>query len=276
MRGWTAEPRLDLQGQPVFPAHAGMDRNPSPSAFQSPRFPRACGDGPGARLSLHRPAKVFPAHAGMDRRSDPFHGSVQAVFPAHAGMDRFRPRKMRGLQLFSPRMRGWTGFMRDRRKRRVGFPRACGDGPVILPPQLPQQHGFSPRMRGWTGLPYLDVGLVAFSPRMRGWTALPPRGRSRPARFPRACGDGPVVTLHKDHDYVSFPRACGDGPLLMHLLRRKRHVFPAHAGMDRSCRQKMTWGLLVFPAHAGMDRLLARPHRACAVFSPRMRGWTAA
>ncbi len=90
------------------------------------------------------------------------------------------------------------------------------------------------------------------------------------------------------------PRARGDGPSWLVFGSGVEHVFPAHAGMDRSpsaagptgsrvprARGDGPYDLTgfrdahgVFPAHAGMDRLGQSENRIMNSCSPRTRGWT--
>ena len=66
-RGWTQLSRIAPNRRIVFPAHAGMDRSPTPTRLRRRSVPRARGDGPVEANEGGKGAKVFPAHAGMDR-----------------------------------------------------------------------------------------------------------------------------------------------------------------------------------------------------------------
>ena len=116
---------------------------------------------------------------------------VGVVFPAHAGMDRASGSWGTVDTLFSPRMRGWTVRPGHRSSGLVRFPRACGDGPlmvywsVIAASVFPAHAGMD---HSWASNPLFDL---AFSPRMRGWTADGITDNHIGTRFPRACGDGP-------------------------------------------------------------------------------------
>ena len=99
----------------------------------------------------------------------------------------------------SPPTRGWTLMRRLPREHPVGFPRPRGDGPC-------------------------DAGSAPRRP-----------------RFPRPRGDGPAASKNPDGRGQGFPRPRGDGPLWPIRSPRDgrsadRSGFPAHAGMDPSCR----------------------------------------
>ena len=230
MRGWT-----------VFLQPGGISYR---------RFPRACGDGPGASTSALRTGTFSPrmrGWTGLPRARGEVHARfpracgdgpkllallelVERVFPAHAGMDRTCGRSKRGV---------------------FRFPRACGDGPFIEV-ELVNDTAFSPRMRGWTVRRFRRPCATTFSPRMRGWTEAAADERGGDDVFPAHAGMDRrdlVVT----QEAISFPRACGDGP-----LGRRPQSFSFH----------------VFPAHAGMDRRTSLPAPVPQQFSPRMRGWT--
>ena len=208
MRGWTEDDLVAYLRDRVFPAHAGMDHSSASAKAFIKRFPRACGDGPfGPRY--REPFDRFPRACGDG--PNPLPQDTQA----------FR---------FSPRMRGWTGqhvkkvlayvvfpahagMDRTPGTTVIGcssFPRACGDGPPIVPP---------------------PTDPTPFSPRMRGWTSRRRRAPGLSGCFPRACGDGPMTETPAIALAKFSPRMRGWTGGLMSALKKFR-VFPAHAGMD--------------------------------------------
>ena len=112
----------------------------------------------------------------------------------------------------SPRLRGWTchdaeqhldhsGFPAPAgmdpagtraRNRRVWFPRACGDGPVVGN-GIDQLTTVSPRLRGWTPVSASRMSSSVGFPAPAGMDLSPSPPRRRKPRFPRACGDGPTA-----------------------------------------------------------------------------------
>ena len=133
-------------------------------------FPRTCGDGP---VTLTSPAAdvAFPPHVRgwtLERTN----GDMRAaVSPARAGMDQ-------SSDLFDGPAEG--------------FPRTCGDGPLVdwLLLWAPR---FPPHVRGWTRGPGLLPEDQHVSPARAG---MDPAGMvlsASPARFPRTCGDGPLT-----------------------------------------------------------------------------------
>ena len=254
LRGWTAGDSHQEHPCPGFPAPAGMDPAIPPAASGPGRLPRACGDGPRSWGRCRMPSAASPRLRGWTRRPDrPARPALG--FPAPAGMDPAR---------------------RPRRRRTLGLPRACGDGPAAPAARhsLPRA---SPRLRGWT----LHLAVARRAP--EGFPA--PAGMDPPAprvprqalRLPRACGDGPLGTTGMSTDPAASPRL--RGPRLRGWTR----------GGTANCRR-----CTGFPAPAGMDRPRGPPRhrppglpRACGdgpsaaacggrntLASPRLRGWT--
>ena len=142
--------------------------------------------------------------------------SVSALFPAHAGMDlssrRRRPSRSRPV----PRTRGdGPAIVVSLLTAVVTVPRTRGDGPALPTAACSRRLPCSPHTRGWTGL------------------AAP--ARSTVCSVPRTRGDGPAVSLlgiYQWQDCSPHTRGwtgLGCPPAL------GTDLFPAHAGMDRSC-----------------------------------------
>ena len=159
------------------------------------------------------------------------------------------------------------------------LPRACGDGPSVLPLWRPARGGF-PRMRGWTLPPAErrpgDHGFPAHA-------GMDPSGtprRRRRGRLPHACGDGPSTSsfnrtpmmasprmrgwtcrcLLVPHRGCSrLPRACGDGPEAATTGTPAATASPRMRGWTPA-RSSDPGGPSGFPAHAGMD---PRPRAIC-------------
>ena len=152
-----------------------MDRCSAATTPGASRFPRACGDGPfpdhnheelwafsprmrGWTDQSSRAARrlcVFPAHAGMDRN---IHTptDTESCFPRACGDGPEVKAVVNLMDVFSPRMRGWTALLRlemtlasvfpahagmDRIPHapaivNSSFPRACGDGPMYTARRL--------------------------------------------------------------------------------------------------------------------------------------------
>ena len=176
------------------------------------------------------------------------------------------------VQVFSPRVRGWTGRRRGAHRRPGSFPRACGDGPSKVK-ALAEKNRFSPRVRGWTVNRKLIEFKDAFSPRVRGWTADGPKPSLCPKVFPARAGMDRKTYLLNGM-FKSFPRACGDGPKDFEAAEaaisfsprvrgwttggcmvKVRNTFsPRVRGWTDSCPVAMVRAS-VFPARAGMDRV---------------------
>ena len=188
MRGWSPIDPPEIRIYSVFPAHAGMvpptDRTPSIGR----RVPRACGGGPQSTRRAICVDECSPRMRGWSANAQD-RGMRNFVFPAHAGVvlwsthDHARrarvpracgggpvPRRRSSTRVeCSPRMRGWShgsialsppphvfpahaGMVRlphSMRTTRPRVPRACGDGPPVMPGRhCPGM--CSPRMRGWS------------------------------------------------------------------------------------------------------------------------------
>ena len=144
-RGWTPCAPLSRSVFRVSPAHAGMDPYTAPTEPTLSSFPRARGDGPPCS-PIHRERNKFPPRTrGWTLALKPGKRML-IVSPAHAGMDLILA--MLG-NLY------------------VRFPRARGDGPIIIPfPFLPPS--FPPRTRGWTLSSQLLCVFRAVSPAHAG------------------------------------------------------------------------------------------------------------
>ena len=211
-----------------FPAHAGMDPEHrdvlelerwfprprgdgplNPASGDACRFPRPRGDGPCAAIRSLQNSRVSPPTRGWTHR-------------------------LRGHRptMVSPPTRGWT-LLPYAAGCPEGFPRPRGDGP--------DKAGF-PRPRGD---PQRFTLAVAGFPAHAGMDPLQPSCRfpahagmdpDRPCgRFPRPRGDGPWRHRRRGVS-VGFPRPRGDGPRSPIVHGGVSSGFPAHAGMDPSCR----------------------------------------
>ena len=195
------------------------------------------------------------------------------------------------MSTFSPQARGWTRAARadevpgsvfpagagmdlsviDAWECASGFPRRRGDGPQICEDALPRMM-FSPQARGWT-----DSGPVA-EPVDRVFPAgagMDRRGGVEGGgqhRFPRRRGDGPSPVGARSHRSWFSPQARGwtRAPA---SPRRRRGVFPAGAGMDRSCASCWT-ASTSFPRRRGDGPPRPGSPRTGCTFSPQARGWT--
>ena len=178
-------------------------------------------------MSLY-PIIVLPAHAGMvpsnARRRQPGKGAPRARGDGPATTS-----ARLGVDVCSPRTRGWSHPCRLRRSRRhvlpahagmvpgtrkvrrlrCGAPRARGDGP--------------PRGRAWrAGAPC--------SPRTRGWSRPGRRSPMTDQSAPRARGDGPSSSRSRRKWRKCSPRTRGWSSA-HERWARPRGVLPAHAGM---------------------------------------------
>ena len=255
-RGWTLFAGHKSSPVDGFPAHAGMDPGVTTMEKRHERFPRPRGDGPFSQRFRRPPRPVspptrgwthhhpcqplgqrgFPAHAGMDPRHRREHVAAEGfprprgdgpvtwyqpsirvtVSPPTRGWDRAVGLMRCATCRFPPPTRGWTTRRMTRHGSYSGFPAPRGDGP----PQWWQSFMasmVSPPTRGWTR-PVRGVrgGHAGFPAHAGMDPAAPPR-LSRPRRFPRPRGDGPVPpppppppdpvspptrgwTLHRPHD----------------------------------------------------------------------------
>ena len=153
------------------------------------RFPRVCGDVPNFRFRCRVRVWFSPRVRGCSHL--PSGDMLELdVFPACAGM-------------FLPPHRSTTISWR--------FPRVCGDVPNGCTPPL---------------------GKPAFSPRVRGCSCGSTVVRMTVGVFPACAG---MFRGHADiaTGYPRFPRVCGDVPVVSTLLSVMCVVFPACAGMFR-------------------------------------------
>ena len=173
-------------------------------------------------------------------------------FPAHAGMDPACARPA---------------------SRRCRFPRTRGDGPCRSCARV-RPLWVSPHTRGWTPVLLTPHFAVVGFPAHAGMDPACARPASRPCRFPRTRGDGPV-------GYASVGVLLAVSPHTRGWTQRSGVTqpqgigFPAHAGMDPapSCVPPHQGR---FPRTRGDGPLEAvRPPPVLEV-SPHTRGWTAA
>src|SRR5882757_9039396 len=135
---------------------------------------------------------------------------------------------------------------------RLTAPRACGDGPM--------------RAKTWY---YVQV----CSPRLRGWTHHAPGHVAVGHLLPAPAGMDPR-RWHLAGVHVPAPRACGDGPQISLVEERYSDCSPRLRGWTRLPREEGAQRLLL-PAPAGMD-----PRRIIAITktpaAPRAcgDGWT--
>ena len=169
-RGWTLHRAVDDDGDPGFPAHAGMDRCRSARPRTGTWLPRTRGDGPHRRGRRHRERPASPHTRGWTLAVTEQIAGV-AGFPAHAGMDPGPGR---------------------RDPQPAGLPRTRGDGPFQYY-TAPVADAASPHTRGWTrpGVP----GHVAGDgfPAHAGMDPAPVGRGPRGVRLPRTRGDGPCA-----------------------------------------------------------------------------------
>ena len=177
-------------------------------------IPRARGDGPASGEPETAPATDSPRSRGWTRERARRRGDRQG-FPALAGMDPHHEPVACG---------------EDR------IPRARGDGP--REPQPGRTGGSdSPRSRGWTvkldGRDRVNTGfpaLAGMDPALRELCG-------RPARIPRARGDGPSGCPCWPCSRRDSPRSRG-WTLIVCSLDADGKGFPALAGMDPSRRSR--------------------------------------
>ena len=291
MRGWTADVVVLAAGHRVFPAHAGMDRNPRKPGYTPLRVPRACGDGPATQDIYSLPSTCSPRMRGWTE-FQARGGRIEIRVPRACGDGPMVWEGRVTASACSPRMRGWTvDVVRCLRGRRVfpahagmdrdfswepaswpGVPRACGDGPSSMPPGLAAMP-CSPRMRGWTANPPHHAGVAEVFPAHAGMDRTEPPARLCKPSVPRACGDGPLANhLRVELDMCS-PRMRGWTVIRDHH-QAVIEVFPAHAGMDRT-RNTQQFEALSVPRACGDGPLKSVQLSRHARCSPRMRGWTA-
>ena len=134
------------------------------------RFPRASGDGPKAQREAAAEGKFPPRERGWSLASLRY-GMAILVSPARAGMVR----------------KDVTGAM-----QMLSFPRASGDGPVIVG-EVDDPIEFPPRERGWSRKASLSHCHDFVSPARAGMVPRNGTAPRRSRRFPRASGDGPLV-----------------------------------------------------------------------------------
>ena len=314
-RGWTPLRTPAPGSLSGFPALAGMDPSRRSGAPAGSRLPRARGDGPGffivfpsfqmasprsrgwtsRRIGLSWAEAGFPALAGMDLH-DPASPDSPARLPRARGDGPRWPAPAGGAAPASPRSRGWTRVLLDRRRAREGFPalagmdlftpppidrairlpRARGDGPPP-PTSLHAPSPASPRSRGWTGRwsarrdrERRDRG--GGFPALAGMDPPPSAPPPRPLRLPRARGDGPGHRGGVGRPGAASPRSRG-WTFTTTTGAPACAGFPALAGMDprASWSERRNDGLPRArgdgPARDEAD--IDRPGA-----SPRSRGWT--
>ena len=188
-------------------------------------------------------------------------------------------------------MRGWTRWIDTRRRHlrvspalagmdpapewsrrgRIGFPRACGDGPTDIMARRRAKR-FPPRLRGWTLLPGALVRMQDVSPALAGMDPYGPAESTHSSSFPRACGDGPDVCSIEVRR-VQFPPRLRGWTLRFGSLSHHWPVSPALAGMDPS-RWLRDFLLECFPRACGDGPASAVERSGGRLFPPRLRGWT--
>ena len=225
-RGWTRGDDRPDDRAPGFPAPAGMDLVREAGRAADARLPRARGDGPGVVLRRQHDRRASPRPRGWTAWAEPAAGAALG-FPAPAGMDPKRARRSRSC---------------------IRLPRARGDGPARVPP---------------------DIFVGAASPRPRGWTREHVVGRLDHAGFPAPAGMDPGEawpTTTGD----GLPRARGDGPVPLQAGVRVFAASPRPRGWTLGLHQLLR-RQPGFPAPAGMDRL-SDPDRSVKRWLPRARG----
>ena len=293
-----------------FPALAGMDPRNAGGAPRARRIPRARGDGPsGALVSLSTSTdsprsrgwtlnrleraihkRGFPALAGMDPQREAAHGSGSRIPRARGDGPRTRPARMR-RRPDSPRSRGWTrgesggqlllaGFPAlagmdptpgARGAFRHGIPRARGDGPWggwLMRPSARD----SPRSRGWTPAGPGHVSIDLGFPALAGMDLADEDPGGRPARIPRARGDGPGRPGFWTETKPDSPRSRGWTRVMTAWLTAA-YGFPALAGMDPA-RPPVRHSEYRIPRARGDGPFSVREWSDTSRDSPRSRGWT--
>ncbi len=191
----------------MFPARAGMVPWRVGILIPLLRVPRASGDGPGREPTDPAAPKCSPRERGWSPDLDVGDLPV-GVFPARAGMVR-------------------SAWRISRNFRRV--PRASGDGPSSAS-TVKVASLCSPRERGWSGRRLTTHTPDHVFPARAGMVPRRDRLDRRPARVPRASGDGPLGYDVNATNATCSPRERGwsrrDPP-----PRGLREVFPARAGM---------------------------------------------
>ncbi len=127
MWGWTQRRHGGGRGEAVFPTHVGVDPPPRRCRGWSTCIPHACGGGPDVVLSACATSSYSPRMWGWTRVGAGRPAAL-GVFPTHVGVDRWRPSAITRspciphacgggpvvlagggeIQLYSPRMWGWT------------------------------------------------------------------------------------------------------------------------------------------------------------------------
>ncbi len=249
-RGWPELDGVAFAGESVFPAHAGMARKRHPRNLRLCRFPRPRGDGPGVYTIEANTGKFSPPTRGWPA-DPPVYGISVLVFPAHAGMAR--------ASALTP---SWS----------FSFPRPRGDGP---PYTLAIQYltRFSPPTRGWPGIRRRigsrSIVFPAHAGMARTGTAPPPTSLC----FPRPRGDGPTMPPLSPTMRRFSPPTRG-WPAMTPQYRHHLIVFPAHAGMARSCGRSPAF-FACFPRPRGDGPRTPGPVSLSSMFSPPTRGWPA-
>src|SRR5437773_413555 len=90
----------------------------------------------------------------------------------------------------------------------LGFPHACGDGPLTSPHDL-NATGFSPRVWGWSGTPALTITFALVFPTRVGMVRIESSCPGSPESFPHACGDGPQAEDSTSYMVKFSPRVWG-------------------------------------------------------------------
>ncbi len=196
-----------------------------------------------------------------------------------------------GMELCSPRERGWSG--RAGRGRRgtlvfparagmvrrsepmavpyIGVPRASGDGPIRVDVEY-SSGGCSPRERGWSLDKALSRAAPTVFPARAGMVRLAEAGLDCAGRVPRASGDGPVGQKVLGRLGTCSPRERGWSPVVQARLR-PGGVFPARAGMVRPWPVPATACTGVPRASGDGPQQQSRITRTRPC-SPRERGWS--
>ena len=221
----------------------------SAASLEACCFPRASGDGPLICWTEIMSIQFPPRERGWSLRR--FRQCFQpTVSPARAGMV---PRHEIHAQ------------------GRLGFPRASGDGPMTAIISVVRE-GFPPRERGWS-LAGSDVARrVPVSPARAGMVPTADTGNPAVLRFPRASGDGPVLSGAMPLTDEFPPRERGWSGVAC-SRRRFLPVSPARAGMvPRRWRPCAT--ATRFPRASGDGPVSSIKGNPFGEFPPRERGWS--
>jgi len=152
--GWSGSAHGAGRRERVFPTRVGMVRRNTPMSDFSSSFPHACGDGPNLRRDVRRRAPFSPRVWGWSV-DQPCINQFCTVFPTRVGMVR---------TIFNSLIYC------------MGFPHACGDGPLT---------------QSWSGLRAQDLPVSHVFPTRVGMVRSRCFDTGAARCFPHACGDGP-------------------------------------------------------------------------------------